>query len=82
MKQGNLERKHPDLPFGTPNEMYSREANPRKKTNVKNRSNFILRDERDLTLTLTLTLLGDLISSSEMREIDTGARHTKKTQQR
>jgi len=43
---GGTERKHSDLPFATPDNMY-RHASPRIKTNGKNYSAFTLGDARD-----------------------------------
>lgn len=43
---GGTDRKHADVPFATPDNMY-RKASARIKTNSKNHSGFILGDDRD-----------------------------------
>jgi len=43
----NTPRKHTDIPYGAPNDLYAQNASPRIKTNVKNHSDIFFGDERD-----------------------------------
>jgi len=53
-QNGGIERKHTDVPFATPDNMY-RHASARIKTNSKNHSAFVFGDDRDRFWATTYT---------------------------